>query len=130
MLEAGGIQVLDLKGNKVEKEVTEIKWKAEEAEKCGYEHFMLKEIHEQPRALRDTLGGRISADGAGVVLDEVTISPEEIRGLKKVFVTACGTAYHAGLVGKYVMERLVRLPVEVDIASEFRYRQPIIGPAP
>jgi glucosamine--fructose-6-phosphate aminotransferase (isomerizing) len=128
VLEAGGIQVLDLKGNKVEKEVTEIKWKAEEAEKCGYEHFMLKEIHEQPRALRDTLGGRISADGAGVVLDEVTISPEEIRGLKKVFVTACGTAYHAGLVGKYVMERLVRLPVEVDIASEFRYRQPIIGP--
>jgi glucosamine--fructose-6-phosphate aminotransferase (isomerizing) len=128
VLEAGGIQVLDLKGNKVEKEVTEIKWKAEEAEKCGYEHFMLKEIHEQPRALRDTLGGRISADGAVVVLDEVTISPEEIRGLKKVFVTACGTAYHAGLVGKYVMERLVRLPVEVDIASEFRYRQPIIGP--
>jgi len=128
VLEAGGIEVLDLKGNKVEKEVTEIKWKAEEAEKCGYEHFMLKEIHEQPRALRDTLGGRISADGAGVVLDEVTISPEEIRGLKKVFVTACGTAYHAGLVGKYVIERLVRLPVEADIASEFRYRQPIIGP--
>lgn len=128
VMESGGIKVIDLKGNKVEKEVTEIKWKAEEAEKCGYEHFMLKEIHEQPRALRDTLGGRISADGAGVVLDEVTISPEEIRGLKKVFVTACGTAYHAGLVGKYVIERLVRLPVEVDIASEFRYRQPIIVP--
>ncbi|HQD77143.1 MAG TPA: glutamine--fructose-6-phosphate transaminase (isomerizing) [Bacillota bacterium] len=128
VLEAGGVEVLDLKGSRVEKKVTEIKWKAEEAEKGGYEHFMLKEIHEQPRALRDTLGGRISADGVSVVLDEVSISPEEIRGLKKIFVTACGTAYHAGLVGKYVIERLVRLPVEVDIASEFRYRQPIIEP--
>lgn len=128
VLEAGGVEVLDLKGSRGEKKVTEIKWKAEEAEKGGYEHFMLKEIHEQPRALRDTLGGRISADGVSVVLDEVSISPEEIRGLKKIFVTACGTAYHAGLVGKYVIERLVRLPVEVDIASEFRYRQPIIEP--
>ena len=128
VLEAGGVEVLDLKGSRVEKKVTEIKWKAEEAEKGGYEHFMLKEIHEQPRALRDTLGGRISADGVSVVLDEVSISPEEIRGLKKIFVTACGTAYHAGLVGKYVIERLVRLPVDVDIASEFRYRQPIIEP--
>ncbi|MCM1566956.1 MAG: glutamine--fructose-6-phosphate transaminase (isomerizing), partial [Dehalobacter sp.] len=106
----------------------EVKWEAEQAEKSGYDHFMLKEIHEQPKALRDTFSGRIAADNSRVILDEVKITPEEIRGLKKIFITACGTAYHAGFVGKYVIEKLVRLPVEVDIASEFRYRQPIIEP--
>ncbi len=128
VLEAGRVRVLDRQGNEIIKGVTEVKWKAEQAERGGYEHFMLKEIYEQPRALRDTLSGRITPDGSEVVLDEVSISPEEIEGLKKIHITACGTAYHAGLVGKYIIEKLVRLPVEVDIASEFRYRQPIIEP--
>ncbi len=128
VLSRGGVRVMDHKRNAVHKKVYEVKWAAEQAEKGGYEHFMLKEIHEQPKALRDTLSGRISADGSHVTLDEVKITPEEIRGLKKIYITACGTAFHAGLVGKYVIEKLVRLPVEVDIASEFRYRDPIIDP--
>ncbi|HOV79090.1 MAG TPA: glutamine--fructose-6-phosphate transaminase (isomerizing) [Bacillota bacterium] len=122
------VRVVDLNRNVIHKNVLEVKWEAEQAEKGGYDHFMLKEIHEQPKALRDTLSGRISADGSEVALEEVKISPEEIRSLKKIFITACGTAYHAGFVGKYVIEKLVRLPVEVDIASEFRYRRPIIEP--
>jgi len=128
VLEAGRVRVMDRRGNEAHKEVMEVKWEAEQAEKGGYDHFMLKEIHEQPKALRDTLSGRISADGSRVVLDEVKISPEEARGLKRLYIAACGTAYHAGLVGKYIIEKLVRLPVEVDIASEFRYRHPIIEP--
>jgi len=128
VLEADRVRVMDREGNEFNKEVLGIKWEAEQAEKGGYEHFMLKEIYEQPRALRDTLSGRISKDGSHVILDEVKITPEEIKSLKKIFITACGTAYHAGLVGKYIIEKLVRLPVEVDIASEFRYRHPIIEP--
>ncbi|OPY56895.1 MAG: Glutamine--fructose-6-phosphate aminotransferase (isomerizing) [Pelotomaculum sp. PtaU1.Bin035] len=126
VLEAGRVWVMDRNGNEVDKEVLDVKWEAEQAEKGGYEHFMLKEIHEQPQALRDTLSGRISTDGVNVILDEVKITPEKIKGLKKIFITACGTAYHAGLVGKHIIEKLARLPVEVDIASEFRYRHPII----
>ncbi len=128
VLEPGGVMVMDRQRNKINKKVLEINWEAEQAEKGGYDHFMLKEIHEQPKALRDTFGGRIAPDNSMVTLDELKITPEEIRGLKKIFITACGTAYHAGVVGKYVIEKLVRLPVEVDIASEFRYRQPIIEP--
>ncbi|MFA4886294.1 MAG: glutamine--fructose-6-phosphate transaminase (isomerizing) [Desulfotomaculaceae bacterium] len=128
VLEKDMVRVMDLSGNRIEKNVLEVNWEAGQAEKDGYDHFMLKEIHEQPKALRDTLSGRISPDSSEVTLDEVKITPEEIRGLKKIFITACGTAYHAGFVGKYVIEKLVRLPVEVDIASEFRYRQPIIEP--
>ncbi len=128
VLEKGGVKVMDLDRKEIRKSIFEVKWAAEQAEKGGYDHFMLKEIHEQPKALRDTLSGRIEADNSRVNLEEVTITPEEIKGLKKIFITACGTAYHAGLVGKYIIEKLVRLPVEVDIASEFRYRQPIIEP--
>lgn len=128
VLEPGQVKVMDRKGNEIHKEVLEVNWEAEQAEKNGYDHFMLKEIHEQPRALRDTLSGRISPDGSAVLLDEVKLSAEDVKGIKKIFITACGTAYHAGLVGKYIIERLVRLPVEVDIASEFRYRHPIIEP--
>lgn len=128
VLETGQVRVMDRKGNEIHKEVLEVNWEAEQAEKNGYDHFMLKEIHEQPRALRDTLSGRISPDGSAVLLDEVKLSAEDVKGIKKIFITACGTAYHAGLVGKYIIERLVRLPVEVDIASEFRYRHPIIEP--
>ncbi len=128
VLENDQVEVMDLCRNRIKKNVLEVNWEAGQAEKSGYDHFMLKEINEQPKALRDTLSGRISHDSSEVVLDEVKITPEEIKGLKKIFITACGTAYHAGVVGKYVIEKLVRLPVEVDIASEFRYRQPIIEP--
>lgn len=128
VLERDRVRVMDRQRNRINKKVLEVKWEAEQAEKSGYDHFMLKEIHEQPKALRDTFSGRIAADNSRVILDEVKITPEEIRGLKKIFITACGTAYHAGFVGKYVIEKMVRLPVEVDIASEFRYRQPIIEP--
>ncbi len=99
-----------------------------QAEKNGFEHFMLKEIHEQPQVLWDTLCDRISDNGAGVLFNEVNLTPEEIKKIKKIHITACGTAYHAGLAGKHYIERLARLPVEVEIASEFRYRQPIIEP--
>ncbi|GAB6158703.1 glutamine--fructose-6-phosphate transaminase (isomerizing) [Desulfotomaculum varum] len=125
-LKADQVIIRDVTGKVVEKEIFEVTWDAEEAEKGGYDHFMLKEIYEQPRALRDTLKGRISHAGDKVILDEINMTPEQIKGIKRIVVTACGTAYHAGLVGKYVIEQLVRLPVEVDIASEFRYRDPII----
>jgi glucosamine--fructose-6-phosphate aminotransferase (isomerizing) len=110
----------------VEKKIELIEWDAVAAEKEGYEHFMLKEIHEQPKAIRDTLRGRITVDGL-VNLTQLNMAEDEIWQLRKVVMVACGTAYHAGLVGKYVFEKLLRIPVEVDVASEFRYRDPIIG---
>lgn len=125
-LKADQVIIRDVTGKVVEKEIFEVTWDAEEAEKGGYDHFMLKEIFEQPRALRDTLKGRISHACDKVVLDEIKMTPEQIKGIKRIIVTACGTAYHAGLVGKYVIEQLVRIPVEVDIASEFRYRDPLV----
>ncbi len=125
---ADGVAVMDRLGNRTGKKIVEVKWEAAQAEKGGYEHFMLKEIHEQPKALRDTLRGRLLPGGLGVKLDEVSLDGEGVRRLQRIAITACGTAYHAGLVGKYIIERLVRIPVEVDIASEFRYRQPVIGP--
>lgn len=118
--------VTDLEGIPIEKEVSKVMWNAVMAEKGGYKHFMLKEIHEQPRAIMDTIRGRISQETGSVYLDEMKLSESEIKGLKKVIVVACGTSWHAGLVGKFMIEELVRLPVEVDIASEFRYRDPIV----
>ncbi|MZP29759.1 glutamine--fructose-6-phosphate transaminase (isomerizing) [Heliobacterium undosum] len=112
-------------GEVIAKEVFEVKWDAVAAEKGGYDHFMIKEIYEQPKALRDTIKGRFNEDG--VNLDEIGIDTELLRKANKVVIVACGTAYHAGLVGKYVIEDLARIPVEVDIASEFRYRNPIIN---
>lgn len=94
----------------------------------NHEHFMLKEIHEQPRVLQDTLSGRISNNGAGAVFNEINFAPGDIENIKKIHITACGTAYHAGLAGKHYIETLARLPVEVEIASEFAYRMPIIEP--
>ncbi|MGB9826848.1 MAG: glutamine--fructose-6-phosphate transaminase (isomerizing), partial [Desulfofundulus sp.] len=120
------VGIFDRCGKPVEKRVFEVKWEAAQAEKNGFAHFMLKEIHEQPRALRDTLKGRLAGDDSAVVLKELALDEEKLKNLRKIFITACGTAYHAGLVGKYVIEQLARIPVEVDIASEFRYRQPII----
>ena len=110
----------------VEKEIIRITWDAEAAQKGGYDHFMLKEINEQPQALSQTLKGRIADDKCGVELSELTLSVEQLKKIDKISIVACGTAYHAGLVGKYVMEKILRLPVNVDIASEFRYRDPLI----
>lgn len=120
------VWITNRRGEPITKKVFEVNWNAEAAEKGGYEHFMLKEIHEQPKAVRDTLAGRIAHDNSAVVLDELKWTKEYINSFSRVFIIACGTAYHAGLVGKYYIENLARIPVEVDIASEFRYRKPII----
>ncbi|MGE4272737.1 MAG: glutamine--fructose-6-phosphate transaminase (isomerizing) [Desulfitobacterium sp.] len=124
VLTKDGVEVTDFEGKAKKKELYEVKWDAVAAEKGGYDHFMLKEIHEQPRALRDTLISRLEDDK--VVLQEVDLTAEQLQNFRKVFIVACGTAWHAGLVGKTLIERWVRLPVEVDIASEFRYRSPIV----
>lgn len=108
----------------VEKEVTEIQWDVSAAEKGGYQHFMMKEIHEQPKAVRDTIFPRLREDE--VFIHELRMTEEQIKDLKKIFIIACGSAYHAGVTGKYVIEELSRIPVEVDLASEFRYRNPIL----
>jgi len=122
-----GARLQTLAGEPVHRDLLEVTWDAGQAEKGGYPHFMLKEIHEQPRAIGDTLTGRL-LDGAGVSLDEVHFPPGFARGLDKVWVTACGTAFHAGLVAKEVLEGLLRVPVEVAYAHELRYRDPLIGP--
>lgn len=108
----------------VEKELKTVKWDITAAEKGGYEHFMLKEIFEQPKAVRDTISPRIRDND--IVIDELNMSEEDIKNLKKIYIVACGSAYHTGMTGKYVIEDLARIPVEVDLASEFRYRNPIL----
>jgi glutamine---fructose-6-phosphate transaminase (isomerizing) len=123
-LRADGVRVTDLDGNEVEVEPREVEWDLESAEKSGFEDFMLKEIHEQPDAIRDTILGR-TLDGR-LELDELRMGEEDIRAVDKVFVVACGTAFHAGLVAKYAIEHWTRLPVEIEIASEFRYRDPVL----
>lgn len=125
-LDANGVKIMDTDGNIIDKEVFEVTWEENQAEKGGFDHFMIKEIHEQPRALRDTLSGRISPDSNKVVLKEISLDKEFINNISRIYITACGTAYHAGLVGKKVIESLARIPVEVDIASEFRYRKPLV----
>ena len=120
------IWVTDREGNSITKKVFEVNWNAEAAEKGGYEHFMLKEIYEQPKAVRDTISPRLKKDNSAIVLDELKWTKEYVESFNKVYIIACGTAYHAGLVGKYYIEKLARIPVECDIASEFRYRDPII----
>ena len=106
----------------IQKEQVEIKWDAESAEKGGYEHFMLKEIHEQPRAVRDTIGAYVK-DGK-IDLSETGLTDEKLQEIERIYIVACGSAYHVGMVGKYVIEELADIPVEVDLASEFRYRNP------
>lgn len=108
----------------IKKEITSVKWDIDAAEKGGYEHFMLKEIYEQPKAVHDTISPRIK-DGK-IVIDELNMTDDEIKNIKKIFIIACGSAYHTGVTGKYVIEDLARIPVEVDLASEFRYRNPIL----
>lgn len=121
-----GIKLTGLDGVPVEKNVRTVSWSPSMAEKGGYKHFMLKEIYEQPRAVADTLRGRFNAENGEVNMDEFSLNNEEIRNINRIFIVACGTSYHAALIGKYMIEGLVRIPVEVDIASEFRYRSPII----
>ena len=113
-------------GVPVEKEVKSVPWSPSMAEKGGYRHFMLKEIYEQPRAIADTLRGRFNAELGIVDQREFGVEDEYLRSVERIFIVACGTSYHAALIGKYMIEGLVRIPVEVDIASEFRYRKPLI----
>ncbi|MCC3377146.1 glutamine--fructose-6-phosphate transaminase (isomerizing) [Cohnella sp. REN36] len=122
------VDLFTIEGNPIAKDVFHVNWDLMTAEKGGYDHFMLKEIHEQPKAYRDTMRGRISEDGRSVVLPEIKLTPEQLRGINRVHIVACGTAMHAGMVGKTVIESLARLPVETDVASEYRYRSPIITP--
>src|ERR671925_1642331 len=117
----------DFEGNPVHPEPIRVEWDAAQAQKGGFDTFMLKEIHEQPAAIRDTLVGRVDQHGR-LVLDELHMDTDALLEIDKVFVVACGTAYHSGLVAKYAIEHWTRLPVEIDIASEFRYRDPVLGP--
>jgi len=128
VMTASGATVERLDGATVAKQPLRITWDAEMAEKGGYPHFMLKEIHEQPRALQETMMGRLDAPGGAPELDGVSYSPEFVRGLRKLWITACGTAYHAGLVGRWVVEHWAKVPVEPELASELRYRDALIDP--
>ena len=121
----GGIRIYDERRRPIEKEHHHIDWDVDAAEKGGYDHFMLKEIYEQPDAIARAITGRIR-DGR-VVLSDLTMTDREIRELGRVCIVACGSSYHVGMVGKYVLERLLRRPVEVSLASEFRYSDPIVG---
>jgi glucosamine--fructose-6-phosphate aminotransferase (isomerizing) len=122
-----GVAMLDLDGNPVEMRPLQVDWDVTRAQKGGFDDFMLKEIHDQPDAVRDTLVGRVGTNGL-LSLDELHVSADVLREVDKVFVIACGTAFHAGLVAKYAIEHWTRLPVEIEIASEFRYRDPVLGP--
>ena len=124
-----GVQLTDFDGQPVARQVQHVTWDPIMAEKGGFKHFMLKEIYEQPRAVRDTAMGRVSLDSGKVFLDEMEISEAEFRNLTKINIAACGTSWHAALAGKFMIERLARVPVEVDYASEFRYRDPITSPS-
>ena len=122
-----GVEVTDFDGKPLERKVQHITWDPVMAEKGGFRHFMLKEIYEQPRAVKDTTLGRVSLDSGKIFLEEMDISEEEFRNCTKINIAACGTSWHAGLAAKFMIERLARIPVEVDYASEYRYRDPIIA---
>jgi glucosamine--fructose-6-phosphate aminotransferase (isomerizing) len=124
-LTAGEVHFYNLDGDEVEKELVEIKWNAESAEKDGYEHFMMKEIHEQPKVVADTLNSVVT-DGV-ISLEKVGLSDDEIKSIEGITIVACGSAWHAGMVGQYVIEDLARIPVRVELASEFRYRHSVLN---
>jgi glucosamine--fructose-6-phosphate aminotransferase (isomerizing) len=123
-----GVKLTDFDGQPVERPVQHVTWDPIMAEKGGFKHFMLKEIYEQPRTIRDTTLGRVSQDTGHVFLDEMQVTEAEFKALKKINIAACGTSWHAGLAGKFMIETLARVPVEVDYASEWRYRDPVMGP--
>ncbi len=127
ILSPEGYKLMDLNGNSIEREIEFIPPMAAGADKGGYKHYMLKEIHEQPRALSDTLRGRIFPERGEVNLSEFGLDEGMLRGVDRIFIGACGTSWHAALAGKYMIEQIARVPVEVDLASEFRYRRPLIG---
>jgi len=126
VLTPAGVQLSDFDGQPVSRQVTHVLWDHIAAEKGGYKHFMLKEIFEQPRAVRDTTLGRVEHETGRIFLDEMDIAPEEFARFRQVKIIACGTSWHAALAGKFMIEKLARLPVEVDYGSEFRYRDPIV----
>jgi glucosamine--fructose-6-phosphate aminotransferase (isomerizing) len=125
ILTLDGVKLTDFDGRPIERQLQRIQWDPIQAEKGGYKHFMLKEIWEQPRAIRDTTLGRVSLDSGGIFLGEMDIDDDELAGASSINIAACGTSWHAALAGKYMIERLARLPVDVDYASEYRYRNPI-----
>ncbi len=126
ILTANGIKVCGMEGAPLEKEIQTVSWNPSMAEKGGFKHFMLKEIYEQPRAIADTLRGRLNPERGDVYLEEFGIDEATVKGIRKIFIVACGTSFHAALIGKYMIENIARIPVETDIASEFRYRSPLI----
>ena len=125
VLTNNGAQVFDKNGNGIKKEIYKVTWNEDAAEKGGYDSFMLKEIHEQPKAIRDTMTGRVSLNEK-INLGDFKLTKEELDNIDRIYIIACGTAYNAGLIGKVAIEDLARIPVEVAIASEFRYRNPIV----
>ncbi len=122
------VSIYNGSGSKVNKQVFKVNWDQQAAEKGGFEHFMLKEIYEQPPAIKDTLKDRLNVLDYKVELKELSLENQYLKNLNKIFIVACGTAYHAGLIGKHVIEKMTRIPVEVELASEYRYRDPIIDP--
>ncbi len=126
-IEAGGVRITDTDGNPIEREPEEVTWDADAAEKGGYETFMLKEIHEQADAVAETIADRLPGDD-GVDLSDVELDDDFLRDVRRIVIVACGTSYHAGLIGRYAIEEWARVPVEMDIASEYRYRNPVVGP--
>jgi glucosamine--fructose-6-phosphate aminotransferase (isomerizing) len=126
ILTHAGVRLTDFDGRSVNRQVQRILWNPVEAEKGGYQHFMLKEIYEQPRAVRDTTLGRVGLESGRIFLDEMNIAPAEFARFRQVKIIACGTSWHAALAGRFMIEKLARIPVEVDYGSEFRYRDPIV----
>lgn len=122
---ADQVSFFNLDQEELSKELSTVSWDLEAAEKGGYEHFMLKEIYEQPKAVRDAMSPRLKDNS--IVFDELNMTDEDIQAIQKIVIVACGSAYHTGVIGKYVLEGMARIPVEVDLASEFRYREPILG---
>lgn len=125
VLQADSVKIMNSFGTEIKRDVYHVNWDVSAAEKGGYEHFMMKEMCEEPKCIKDTISPRIKNEG--IVLDDIKITKEQLEGIEKIFIVACGTAYHAGVVAKYIIEKLARIPVEVDVASEFRYRDPLIS---
>lgn len=126
LVKADEVKLYDINGNEIEREVYTYKWDVEAAQKNGYDHFMLKEIYEQPKVVKDNLAKRFSEDGNSIVLDGIELGKKELENINKIYVVACGTAYYAGLIGKHLIERIVKIPVNAEVASEFRYNEPLI----
>jgi glucosamine--fructose-6-phosphate aminotransferase (isomerizing) len=124
-LTPAGVEIVDREGKPVQRPVQRLTWDPIQAEKGGYKHFMLKEIHEQTQAVQDTFGGRVDFENARILFDTIQIPEDELRQIERIHILACGTSWHAGLIGKFLIEHIARLPVEVDYGSEYRYRDPI-----